>query len=226
MLETVEIAPTGVHSSTVIWLHGLGADGHDFEPIVPHLGVDSALGVRFVFPHGPQRPVTVNGGMVMRAWYDITEMDIAAKQDSKGIRDSDALVRELVVRERKRGIPSERIVLAGFSQGGAIALHTAVRHPEPLAGILALSCYLPLDDTVAEERHPANADTPVLMAHGTADPVVPLLLGQGSRIRLEALGYAVEWHEYAMGHEVNLAEIQTVGRWLNRVLGADKRSPV
>ena len=209
MLETVEIAPNGVHSSTIIWLHGLGADGHDFEPIVPHLGVDSALGVRFVFPHGPQRPVTVNGGMVMRAWYDIAEMDIAARQDDRGIRDSEALVRELIVRERGRGIPSDRVVLAGFSQGGAIALHTAVRHPEPLAGILALSCYLPLDNTVTEERH----------------PVVPVLLGQGSRIRLEALGYPVEWHEYAMGHEVNLEEIQTVGRWLNRILAADRRDP-
>jgi phospholipase/carboxylesterase len=152
-------------------------------------------------------------------------MDIAARQDDRGIRDSEALVRELIVRERGRGIPSDRIVLAGFSQGGAIALHTAVRHPEPLAGILALSCYLPLDNTVTEERHPANADTPVLMAHGTADPVVPVLLGQGSRIRLEALGYPVEWHEYAMGHEVNLEEIQTIGRWLNRILAADRRDP-
>jgi phospholipase/carboxylesterase len=218
MLETVEIAPASTHRSTVIWLHGLGADGHDFEPIVPYLGLDPALGIRFVFPHAPERSVTVNGGMVMRAWYDIVGLDIADKQDDRGVRDSEGLIRELMVRERGRGIPSERIVLAGFSQGGAVALHTALRHPEPLAGIVALSAYLPLDATVADERHPANADTPIFMAHGQADPVVPILLGQGSRTRLEALGYTVEWHEYPMAHEVNLEEIRAIGQWLSHVL--------
>jgi phospholipase/carboxylesterase len=196
----------------VIWLHGLGADGHDFEPIVPELGLTFAA--RFVFPHAPVRPVTINGGMAMRAWYDILGFDRKAAEDAAGIRASAAAVTELIDSEVERGMPAERIVLAGFSQGGAIALQTALREPRGLGGVLALSTYLPLASTLAAERSAANAGIPIFMAHGTADNVLPLALGEGSRRTLEALGYPVEWRTYPMAHSVSLEEIGAIGAWL------------
>ena len=196
----------------MIWLHGLGADGHDFEPIVPELGL--RFPVRFVFPHAPVRAVTINGGMAMRAWYDIFSFDRHAEEDAAGIRASAAAVTELVDREIARGVASERIVLAGFSQGGAIALHAGLREPRPLAGVLALSTYLPLATTLASERSAANARIPIFMAHGTDDPVLPFAMAEASRRALESLGYAVDWHAYPMAHSVCLEEIGAIGAWL------------
>jgi phospholipase/carboxylesterase len=196
----------------VVWLHGLGADGHDFEPIVPELGLKFAA--RFVFPHAPVRPVTINGGMAMRAWYDILGFDRNAAEDAAGIRASAAAVTELIDNEIERGTPAERIVLAGFSQGGAIALQTALREPRRLGGVMALSTYLPLAGSLPAERSAANAGLPIFMAHGTADNVLPLALGESSRRVLEASGYRVEWHAYAMAHSVCLEEIGAIGAWL------------
>jgi phospholipase/carboxylesterase len=212
VLDSIEITTGDAPQLSVLWLHGLGADGHDFEPIVPELGL--RIPARFVFPHAPVRPVTINGGMAMRAWYDILGFDRRAKEDAGGIRASAAAVTELVDREIERGMPSDRIVLAGFSQGGAIALHTALRDPRPLAGILALSTYLPLAASLASERSAANAGIPIFLAHGTADTVLPLELADNSRRALGALGYAVEWHAYPMPHSVCIEEISAVGAWL------------
>ena len=219
LLECVEAGAGAQPSASVIWLHGLGADGHDFEPIVPELRLPARLPVRFVFPHAPVRPVTLNGGMAMRAWYDIIALGGNAQQDAAGIRESERQVRALLQRENERGIATNRIVLAGFSQGGAIALHTGVRYPERLAGIMGLSTYLPLTDTVDNERSSANANTPIFMAHGTHDPVLPIQMGQNSHRLLEQLGYDIEWHDYAMQHQVCLEEIQAISAWLQRVLG-------
>ena len=212
MLDAIEITTGPMPRLAVLWLHGLGADGHDFEPIVPELGL--SVPVRFVFPHAPVRPVTINGGMAMRAWYDILGFDRRAREDAAGIRASAAAVTELVDREIERGMSSDRIVLAGFSQGGAVALHTALREPRPLAGVLALSTYLPLAATLASERSAANARLPLFMAHGTDDGVLPLQLAETSRAALEALGYAVEWHAYPMAHSVCLEEVGAIGAWL------------
>ena len=212
MLDAIEITTGDAPRLAVLWLHGLGADGHDFEPIVPELRL--RLPVRFVFPHAPVRPVTINGGMQMRAWYDILGFSAQAKEDSAGIRASAAAVTELVDREIERGMPAERIVLAGFSQGGAIALHTALRDPRPLAGVLALSTYLPLAATLASERSAANASIPLFMAHGTDDPVLSFELAETSRLALEALGYAVDWHAYPMEHSVCMDEVRAIGAWL------------
>ncbi len=212
MLDCIEMTTGEAPSLAVIWLHGLGAEGHDFEPIVPELNLRFAA--RFVFPHAPVRPVTINGGMPMRAWYDILGFDRSAREDAAGIRASAAAVTELVDREIARGIPAERIVLAGFSQGGAIALHTALREPRALAGVLALSTYLPLAATLASERHLANAGLPIFMAHGTQDPVLPLKLGEFSRRALESLGYSVEWRTYPMPHSVCMEEIRAIAAWL------------
>ncbi len=213
MLQSTEITTTGeTPQLAVIFLHGLGADGHDFEPIVPELGL--RMPVRFVFPHAPVRPVTINGGMAMRAWYDILGFSAKATEDAAGIRTSAAAVTQLIDREVERGIAAERIVLAGFSQGGAVALHTALREPRALAGVLALSTYLPLANTVASERSAANADIPIFMAHGTADSVLPIELAEFSRRTLEALGYVIEWHAYSMAHSVCMEEVSAVGAWL------------
>jgi phospholipase/carboxylesterase len=212
MLDSIEITTGDAPRLAVLWLHGLGADGHDFEPIVPELGL--RFPVRFVFPHAPVRPVTINGGMQMRAWYDILGFDRRAKEDAAGIRASAAAIAELIDREIERGMSSDRIVLAGFSQGGAIALHTALRETRPLAGVLALSTYLPLAATVASERSAANAGLPIFIAHGTDDPVLPLELGETSRRALEALGYAVDWHAYPMVHSVCMEEVSAIGAWL------------
>jgi phospholipase/carboxylesterase len=216
LLETVEIDTGREPRATVIWLHGLGADGHDFEPIVPELGMPAAApGVRFVFPHAPLLPVTINGGAVMRAWYDVTG---DGRQDAAGIRSSQARVEALIARERARGVAARSIVLAGFSQGGAVALQTGLRHSERLAGLLALSTYLPLPDTVATEAHAANRDVPIFMSHGIQDAVIPPSWATLSRDHLVALGYAVEWREYPMPHAVCAEEIEDVGAWLRVVL--------
>jgi phospholipase/carboxylesterase len=218
MLDAIEITTGPEPRLAVLWLHGLGADGHDFEPIVPELGL--GVPVRFVFPHAPVRPVTINGGVAMRAWYDILGFDRRAKEDAAGIRASAAAVTELVDREIERGMTSDRIVLAGFSQGGAVALHTALREPRPLAGVLALSTYLPLAATLASERSAANARLPIFMAHGTDDGVLPLQLAETSRGALEALGYAVAWHAYPMAHSVCLEEVGAIGAWLEALPAA------
>jgi phospholipase/carboxylesterase len=213
-LTTVDIDPPGEIKSVIIWMHGLGADAHDFEPIVPHLQIPAELGLRFVFPNAPVQPVTINSGMAMRAWYDILSMDIPRQEDEKGLRDSEAAIQQLIRREQQRGIAAENIILAGFSQGGAMTLQTGLRYPEVLGGLLALSCYVPLAVLLESERHPANQNTPIFMAHGTFDPVVPYTLGKTSMERLQNLGYQIEWHEYPMAHEVNPEEIQAIGRWV------------
>ncbi|HEY4911162.1 MAG TPA: alpha/beta hydrolase [Methylomirabilota bacterium] len=215
LLEAIEIETGPSPRAAIIWLHGLGADGHDFEPIVPELEMPPVPAARFVFPHAPVQPVTINGGARMRAWYDVTN---DGRQDATGIRASQARVEALIARERSRGIAPGAIVLAGFSQGGAIALHTGLRHPERLAGILALSTYLPLPDTLEKEASQANRDVPIFMAHGTQDPLIPLSWAARSRDLLLSLGYAVEWHEYPMPHSVCSEEIADVGRWLRTVL--------
>lgn len=218
-LSTVEIAPQGPVRASVIWLHGLGADGHDFEPIVPALGLDGH-GVRFVFPNAPQIPVSINMGAVMPAWYDIRSIDLGRRVDEGGVRSSATKISALLERENARGIPWEKIVLAGFSQGGAMALHVGLRHPQKLAGLMALSCYLVDADTLEAEAAAANKGTPILQVHGTGDPMVPVQSGEAARDRLQQLGYSVAWHTYNMGHEVCLEEVQTIGAWLKQRLEA------
>ena len=217
-LETVELEAGANPRAAVIWLHGLGADGHDFEPIVPMLDLGPGRPVRYVFPNAPARPVTINGGMVMRAWDDILSIDREEREDEAGIAASAAAIERLIRREVSRGIDSRRIVLAGFSQGGAIALFTGLRHAAPLAGILALSTYLPLADLVAEEAAPANAGLPIFMAHGNADDVVPINFARNSRKKLFRMGYDVRWTEYAMPHAVIPEEIEDIRTFLMQVL--------
>ena len=216
--ETVEVANGPSPEGSVIWLHGLGADGHDFEPIVPELDLAGRLSLRFVFPHAPVRPVTINGGTTMRAWYDILTLDRGGPQDDAGIRESGRLLEMLIEREHERDIPYEKIVLAGFSQGGAIALHTALRHPRRLAGLMALSTYLPLQDSfdreVAANTAAQPRTLPIFMAHGSFDPMLPMALGQHSHRTLEAAGYQVEWHDYPMAHAVCADEIAAIRNWL------------
>ncbi|HKZ04068.1 MAG TPA: alpha/beta fold hydrolase [Methylomirabilota bacterium] len=216
LLDAIEIEPRGAAEAAVIWLHGLGADGHDFEPIVPELGLGASPRIRFVFPHAPVQPVTINGGESMRAWYDIYN---DRRHDEAGIRASQARVEALLARERARGVAPHRTVLAGFSQGGAIALQTGLRHAERLAGILALSTYLPLPETVDFEASPANRDVPIMMMHGTQDPLILLERASFSRRRLEELGYPIEWRQYRMQHAVCAEQIVEIGDWLRRILG-------
>lgn len=217
MLDYIERTLGEEPTVSIIWLHGLGADGHDFEPIVPELGLPPNSAVRFIFPHAPQQPVTINGGMVMRSWYDILSMEIAREVDEAGIERSSAQVRELIEQEMDRGIKNENIIVAGFSQGGAIALHTALLYDKPLLGILALSTYLPLQRHVVAGANPVNASIPIFMGHGTYDPVVPVQLGQQSCEHLVGQGYGVEWHTYPMQHAVCMEEIQAVGAWLDKL---------
>lgn len=212
LLETVELATGEDPELCIIWLHGLGADGHDFVPIVPALELPAAA--RFVFPHAPRRPVTVNQGMTMRAWYDVLAFDRQSVEDTRGIRASRAAVEALIEAERARGFAADRIVLAGFSQGAAIALHTGLRHEQTLAGIMALSGYLPLGAALAAERTAASAATPIFMAHGSYDPVLPEALAVESLRILEQQGYTVEWHSYPMAHMVSAEEIGDISRWL------------
>lgn len=216
--DAVILEPPEPADAAVIWLHGLGADGHDFEPIVPHLGVHNTRHIRFVFPHAPQIPVTINGGYVMRAWYDVVDVDLRRRADEKGVRGSEQILRDYVAQELAEGLDSKRIVVAGFSQGGAIALHMGLRYPKPLAGILALSTYLPLPEAVAVERHASNASVPIFLAHGQYDPVIPFEAGANSRTQLESLGYRVEWHSYPMPHAVSPDEITDIAVWLSTVL--------
>src|SRR5712692_2369760 len=217
LLAAVEIESGPSPHSSIIWLHGLGADGHDFEPIVPELGLPASLPVRLVFPLAPLVPVTSSCFAVMRAWYDVTG---DGREDDTGIRASQARVETLLAREKARGIGAAAIVLAGFSQGGAIALQTGLRYPERLAGLLALSTYLPLADTLAAEASPANRAVPILMCHGLHDPLIPQARALRSRDALRALGYTVDWREYPMPHAVCAEEIADIGRWLRGVLRA------
>jgi phospholipase/carboxylesterase len=221
MSDAPLIVETGSNppDSCVIWLHGLGADGHDFEPIVPELGLSPDLNVRFVFPHAPMIPVTINQGFVMRAWYDIAASDIAERQDESGIRSSQAVLIELIEAQIAEGIDSTRIVLAGFSQGGVIALQTGLRFNKPLAGIMALSTYLPLAETLAAEKSDENLTIPVFLAHGSADPVIAVDLAYSTRGHLEKQGYQPSWHEYdAMQHSVCAEEIEHMSQWFGTVL--------
>jgi phospholipase/carboxylesterase len=223
-LEAVEVETGRQPRASVIWMHGLGADGHDFEPLVPALGLPATTQpVRFVFPHAPMRPVTINAGMVMRAWYDVRPEAGERREDAAGVRASQAGIEGLIARERGRGVAAGRIVLAGFSQGGAMALHTGLRHAERLAGILALSCFLPMADTVVAEASLANRDIPIFMAHGIHDDLIPLARGRRARDVLQGLGYRVEWHEYPMPHAVCDTEVADLSRWLGNIL--DKERP-
>ena len=217
MLETVtvETGPKPIYS--IIWMHGLGADGYDFEPLVPELVQEGMPALRFVFPHAPVRPVTINNGYQMRAWYDIIGIDRRSAEDFKGVNESAEAIGALIHREHARGITSQHILVAGFSQGGAMALHLATRHPDRFAGVIALSCYLPLARDLAKLRNGANQQTPIFMAHGTQDPVVPYVLGDESRQLLASSGYAVEWHSYAMPHSLCEQEVADLRGWLRRV---------
>jgi phospholipase/carboxylesterase len=216
-LETIEIETGARPDAAVIWLHGLGADGHDFEPIVPELHLPATLQLRFIFPHAPIRPVTINQRMRMRAWYDIFELG-GGPEDEEGIRASEDFVAKLIAAEKVKGIPSQRIVVAGFSQGGAIALQTALRYGERLAGILALSTYLPLSANLQNERSEANRDLPIFMAHGSHDNVIPLARAEQSRKMLADSGYQVEWHRYPMAHSVCAEEIADIAGFLVKTL--------
>lgn len=217
LLPCVELGPADATRS-VVWLHGLGADGHDFAPIVPHLGLDD-LGVRFVFPHAPSQPISINGGFVMPAWYDIAEIDLQRQHDMDGVRRSAVAIHALLDREHERGVEPRHTVLAGFSQGGAMALHVGLRRQRPLAGILALSCYLVDADVLADERAPQSAQVPVFQGHGSADPMVPVARGQAAHETLTGLGQPARWETYAMQHEVCLVEMQDAGAWLRERLG-------
>jgi phospholipase/carboxylesterase len=218
-LETIEHETAPAPRAAVIVLHGLGADGNDFVPVAHELDLATVGAVRYVFPHAPTRPVTINGGYVMRAWYDILGLDARERrEDEEGLRESQRLVEALIEREKARGIPAARIVLAGFSQGCAMTLMTGLRHRERLAGLVGLSGYLPLAANTDAERHGANRDVPIFLAHGTGDPMIPIARARQSRDALVAMGHAVEWHEYAMPHSVCAAEIADLNRWLLRVL--------
>lgn len=220
MLPCIELDTTPNPTAAVIWLHGLGADGNDFVPIIPELKLNGCPGIRFVFPSAPSMPVTVNGGYVMPAWYDIIGRDLMDQEDASGIQKSAASIVELIENEASRGIAYDKIVLAGFSQGCAMALHIGLRFPHKLAGIIALSGYLPLALTANIEKHAANAHTPIFMAHGTYDPVVMLDRAQASCALLEKMGYEVDWNEYPMEHSVNHEELMDISRFLQEVLGS------
>ena len=220
MLATVEVETGPAPKGSVIWLHGLGADGHDFEPIVPELRLPPELPLRFVFPHAPVRPVTLNNGYPMRAWFDIVKIGLNQPRDAAGMQASQASVEALIAREAERGIPASRIVLAGFSQGGALALYSGLQHPEKLAGIMALSTYLPLGEGMDFSIAPANALTPIFYGHGTQDPVVPLQLGEYTRNWLTGQGCMVSWHVYPMPHSVSAEELLHIRAWLISVLSA------
>jgi phospholipase/carboxylesterase len=211
-----ETGPTP--GASVIWLHGLGADGHDFEPVLPMLGLSGAPAIRFVFPHAPLRAVTINGGMTMRAWYDIVPTAQGFSENAQDVRESEGILQRLIERELGRGVAAQDIIVAGFSQGGAIALQTALRYPAKLGGVLALSTYVPLATSLPEERDPSNNDIPIFMAHGEFDPLISLSRAQHSRTLLQQLGYVVEWHTYPMPHSVCPQELLDIGHWLNRVL--------
>lgn len=218
VLPHIETCSGGNPAASVIWLHGLGADGSDFAAIVPELDLGGCPPIRFIFPHAPSMPVTINGGFVMPAWYDILGGDVQKREDEAGIRRSALAIEALIAREVARGIRTERIVLAGFSQGCAMVLHTGLRHPSRLAGIMALSGYLPLAGQLAGEASAINRGLPIYMAHGTADPMIPIARAQASCDVLLALGYSVQWHSYPMQHSVHPREVQDIARFLQSVL--------
>ncbi len=218
LLPRIEIESAPQPTAAVIWLHGLGADGNDFANLVPELDLSACPPIRFVFPHAPTLPVTINGGYVMPAWYDIRGADLVSRQDAEGIQKSALAISALIENEISRGIAAENIVLAGFSQGCAMALHTGLRFPKRLAGVMALSGYLPLAETFAAERHAANTATPIFMAHGSQDPVVVPARGEASRDLLSSLGYAVHWHTYPMPHSVHPREVADISTFLTTVL--------
>jgi len=219
LLPAVEVETGPQPRAAVVWMHGLGADGHDFEGVVPELALPPLHPVRFVFPHAPRRPMTIAMGQVMRAWYDVRNDAGERREDEAGVRTSQRAIEALVERERQRGVPPHRVVLAGFSQGGAMAFQVGLRYPERLAGVLALSCFLPLAHTLATEAAAANRDIPIFMAHGTDDPLIPVARARRSRDVLAALGYRVEWHEYAIPHAVSAEEVRDAGGWLCQALG-------
>lgn len=212
--DAVVLTPDSAPSAAVIWMHGLGADGFDFVPIVDELRLPPSLPVRFIFPHATPRPVTINNGFVMRAWYDIKGFGPERAEDDAGIRESDGVVTKLIEQQIAQGIAADRIVIAGFSQGGAMALHTGLRYPRRLAGVMALSTYLPLRGSVAKEAAAGNRDLPILMCHGSRDPVLPEELGKASRDLLQSLGYSIEWHSYPMEHSVCMEEVLAISKWL------------
>ena len=218
LLDSVIVEPKQTAEACVIWLHGLGADGHDFEGIVPELHLPETLAVRFIFPHAPIRPVSLNAGMPMRAWFDIYGLDFGSEQDEVGIRQAEGDIIDLIEQQQAQGIQANKIVLAGFSQGGALALHCGLRYPQSLAGIIGLSTVLPLADRIEAEMNPANRQVPIFLAHGELDPVISPQLGQATREWLTGLGYPVEWHSYAMQHTVSADEVREIGQWLARIL--------
>ena len=218
MLDCITLEPDSPATACVIWMHGLGADGNDFVPIVPELNLPTGHGVRFVFPNAPTMPVTINGGYVMRAWYDIVSAELDKRADEGGVRSSQALIEELIADQRSKGIAADRLLLAGFSQGGVIALQTGLRHPDKLAGIMALSTYLACAYSLGVEASAANRQIPLFMVHGSMDPVIPVALAKLSKARLETHGYKVEWHEYGMPHSVCAEEIDDIAAFLKRVL--------
>ena len=220
LLDCIEIETAPNPTVAVIWLHGLGADGNDFVPVVQELDLSGCPPIRFVFPNAPTMPVTINNGYVMPAWYDILGPDLVKGEDEAGLRKSQAAIEQLIATQKAAGIPAERIVLAGFSQGCAMALQTGLRHPQKLAGLLCLSGYVPLHASVATEHHAANLATPIFLAHGRADPVIPIGRAEQSRDLLLALGHQVQWHEYMMQHTVCPQEIDDIGRWLQKILAA------
>ncbi|GAA0414168.1 alpha/beta hydrolase [Massilia aurea] len=218
LLDNIEIETAPNPTIAVVWLHGLGADGNDFVPLVRELDLTGLPGIRFVFPHANTMPVTINGGYVMRSWYDIVATDLTRREDEGGLRASQLQVEALIAREKARGIPASRIILAGFSQGCAMTLQTGLRHPEKLAGMLCLSGYLPLSSVAGAERSEASLGTPIFMAHGVQDPVVPFARAEESRKVVEALGYQVEWHAYPMQHTLCLEEVQDISAWIRKVV--------
>lgn len=216
--QTIELVHgTGEPKHAIIWLHGLGATSSDFPPIVPELGLDSERVIRFVFPQAPNRAITINGGMVMPGWYDIKGIRIEDKQDAQGMQESQAMLEALIQQQVALGVPAENIILAGFSQGGAVAYHTFLRSQHRFAGMLNLSTYLPFADNVNVEQTKKNIETPIFVSHGTADPVVPIALGEGSAKHLRELGYQVEWKTYPMEHQVMMTQIEDIGAWINSV---------
>jgi phospholipase/carboxylesterase len=215
MNDAIIIEPPKTATATVIWLHGLGANGHDFEPIVPQLTSTVTHHTRFIFPHAPHRPITINGGMMMPGWYDVKAMDLTAEEDAQGIQESEKILKDYIAQEIERGISAQHIILAGFSQGGAIALYTGLRYPETLAGVMALSSYLPLAETLEKQRHEANDLVPIFMAHGQHDPVILFAQAEQSYVLLEQLGYKVEFHDYRMEHQVCQDEIVDINHWLS-----------
>ena len=216
--DAVISEPKKTHKASIIWLHGLGADGHDFEPIVSELGLSDELGIRFVFPHAPIRPITINGGMSMRAWYDVRSPNLREMEDAQSIKASSNLINQYIQSEIDSGINANKIIIAGFSQGGAIALHTGLRYPAKLAGLIALSTYLPLPDQLAEEASNENKGIPIIMGHGISDPIIPIEQGRASCETMKKSSYVIDWHEYMMQHAVCIEEINAIGAWIKRLL--------